>query len=129
MSYMARAIFVMIPVLALSLVSCTDQGKKEVTIPKGIIDEAQFTSLMVDFSLAESAVNMNIRNVALSKSDSVYAFNPLKEHGIRKAQYDSSVTFYTRHPQLYKRIYDNVMARLIEMKARGGRASEKENEP
>ena len=66
----------------------------------------------MDYTLAESAANLNIKTARPEKMDSVYGFNPLKEHAIRKGQFDSTLEFYAAHPVLYRQVYDTVLARL-----------------
>lgn len=104
--------------LTLALVSCGKNAEKEVEIPTGILSKEQFTKVLTDFALAESAANMNIKNVMIQKTDSVYAFDPLIENGIRKSQYDSTVLFYTANPELFKKVYENVLERLSELQAK-----------
>jgi hypothetical protein len=86
--------------------------------PTNILDEETFTDILVDFCLAESAANTNIKSVAAVQFDSAYAFNPLIEHGIRKGQYDSTLLYYSENTDLYKKVYDDVLAQLIEIHAR-----------
>ena len=71
--------------------------------------------LLADFALAESAPAINISNVKGHQTDSVYAFDPLSEHGISKARYDSTINFFARDPEGYKKVYEKVLARLSEM--------------
>jgi hypothetical protein len=92
------------------LVSCGGESKE--TPPSYVLNEDSFASLLVDFSLAESATSINIKNVKGNKLDSVYAFDPLKEHNISPAQYDSTLRFYTLHPEQYKSVYEKVLSRL-----------------
>jgi hypothetical protein len=101
----------------LILVSC----KEGVTsAPKNILDEEQFANVLTDFALAEGAANMNIKNLPVQKLDSAYAFDPLKENNVRPAQYDSTVKFYSLHPDLYKKVYEKVLVKLSEMEAKRG---------
>ena len=100
-------------VLAIFIFSCTNN--ESVEIPANIIPRETFTQILVDFALAESAANMNIKNVPFNNTDSVYAFNPLKENHITKEQYDTTLAFYSSHPELYKEIYEEVLIKLNAM--------------
>lgn len=104
--------------LFLLLVACGKKQEKEVEIPVGILTEAQFTKVLTDFALAESAANLNVKNVIIQKTDSVYAFNPLVENNVRKSQYDSTILFYAGQPELYKKVYEKVLVALSEMQAK-----------
>jgi hypothetical protein len=99
------------------LVAC---GKKqeENALPEGMMDQETFVKVLRDFALAESAANINIKNANLQKLDSVYAFNPLEDNGVTQVQYDSAVAFYARHPELYKKVYENVLESLNQIQAK-----------
>jgi hypothetical protein len=105
-------------ILLLSLLSCGKNSGKEEEIPAGILSQEQFTKVLADFALAESAANMNIKNVVIQKTDSVYAFDPLLENNVRKSQYDSTVFYYTARPELYKKVYEQVLEALSELQAK-----------
>lgn len=97
-------------------VSCgVSENEEKVQIAANILNEERFTELLVDFSLAESAANINIKGVPVIKLDSVYAFNPLEENNVRKSQYDSTLVFYAKNAKLYKKIYENVLERLTQI--------------
>ncbi len=98
--------------------SCGKKVDDDVPIPPGILPPDRFAALLIDFSLAESAATMNIRSIPIQKVDSVYAFDPLTEHSVRKSQYDSTLRFYSAHPEMYKAVYDTVLVRLSEFKTK-----------
>lgn len=89
-----------------------NEEDNQVQIPAGVLSEEQFVNLLTDHALAESAANLNVKNVAFNKIDSAYAFNPLLENNVSKGQYDSTLSFYIRHPALYKKIYESVLETL-----------------
>lgn len=97
--------------------ACGNSQHKAANVPSGILNEEQFCKVLTDFALAESAANLNIKSISPIKTDSVYAFNPLVENNIRKSQYDSTVQFYTKQPEVYKKIYEKVLGRLSEISA------------
>ncbi|MBA3664995.1 MAG: DUF4296 domain-containing protein [Bacteroidetes bacterium] len=97
-------------------VSCSS-SQDEVKIPEGILSREEFIKVITDLSLAESAANLNVKNVKMEKMDSVYAFNPLKENKISRGKFDSTASFYARHPKLYKEVYDEALKKLTEMEA------------
>src|SRR5262245_14014332 len=92
-------------------------GPKEenVAFPENILKEPEFTALLTDYALAESAGSMNVKSIPGPLMDSVYAFNPLAEHKVRQSQYDSTLAFYIRHPHLYKKVYENVLINLAHL--------------
>jgi len=85
--------------------------------PNNLIPEAVFEQLLVDLALAESAANTNVKNVTNRQTDSVYAFDPLLEHKVRKSQYDSTLIYYSMHIDEYKKVYESVLETLSAMQA------------
>jgi hypothetical protein len=103
--------------LALLFVAC-EGGDKNTAIPPGILSEEQFAQVLTDFSLAEGAANMNVKNLPIQHLDSAYAFDPLKDNNIRQGQYDSTIKFYSTQPERYKRVYERVLQNLTELEAK-----------
>lgn len=112
-----RKWFKYIPVsfLLIGLAACGNGDEEQLTVPPNIISEGQLTKILADFALAESATNLNIINKGGPQFDSAYAFNPLKENGVTKSQYDSSLAFYSRHPETLKKIHEDVLTLLNDM--------------
>ncbi|MBA3680161.1 MAG: DUF4296 domain-containing protein [Bacteroidetes bacterium] len=96
------------------MASCLNKND-ETQLPANILNEEEFTKVIVDFALAESTSNINVKNLPADKMDSLYTFNPLTENNVSKSQYDSTITFYSKHPALYKKVYDNVLEELSKM--------------
>lgn len=96
------------------VIACSEQDEAAV-IPPNVLSEEKYVDLLVDLSLAESATNLNVKNLSGTKFDSAYAFNPIKEHNISESVYDSTVAFYSRNPKLYKKLYEQVLERLNKM--------------
>ncbi len=104
--------------MALSvMISCAKSDEEE-SIPANILNEEKFTKLIVDFALAESVSNINVKSLPADKMDSLYNFDPLVDNNVSKSQYDSTITFYSKHPELYKKVYENVLAELSKMQVK-----------
>lgn len=101
-------------ILMLALVSCSE---KQQGPPKNVLDKEQMSELLVDFTLAESAATVNPKKSPLEKYDSTYAFNPLKDRKIERALYDTSLYYYSRHPEEFKEVYDLTLEKLSKMQA------------
>jgi hypothetical protein len=108
--HMLKAAF--FTLLITSLFCCGKKEEKQVSIPEGILSQELFTKVLADYALAESAANLNVANSSLQKMDSVYAFDPLAQNQVRKSQYDSAIAFYVNQPELYKKIYEDVITLL-----------------
>lgn len=108
----------LISVFLAGLVLCACNGEQQAPIPpENILPAAKFEQILADFALAESAANMNLKNVSVIRIDTAYAFDPVKENNARQSQYDSTIQFYSQHPELYKKVYENVLTLLSEMQS------------
>ena len=94
--------------------ACNNE-EKEIIIPNNILSKEQYKKVLIDFALAESASNLNIKNATGMKIDSIYAFNPLKENNVSKQKYDSTLMFYSKNPKLFKEIHDEILLTLSGM--------------
>lgn len=104
--------------VAAVLFSCKPK-EEDTRPPANILTEEQLTIVLVDAYLAEGASGINVKNVTGEKFDSVYSFNPAKDNNIDKAIFDSSIAFYSKHPETLNRIYENVLERLSKKQAAG----------
>ncbi len=86
--------------------------------PTGILDKSKFIDVLKDKALAEAALNVNAKNVGGEKYDSVYNFNIYGEHGVTKAQFDSTMKFYSARPAELKELMDSVLQSLNLEKAK-----------
>jgi hypothetical protein len=98
--------------LAAGLAACVPENERDVSAPPDVLGEEEMAAVLADFAMAESAATLNAKNVRLSATDSVYAFEPLKDNKVTKAQYDSSLAFYVANPKQYKRVYERVLEML-----------------
>lgn len=99
----------------LFLSSCKEE---RATIPQDVMDREKFIEVLKDKSLAEAALNVNVKNVDGAKFDSVYNFNVYKENGITRAQYDSTLKYYSAKPKEFKEVMDEVLEKLNLEKAK-----------
>ena len=107
---MNRYLTLLVIVTAILTGSCN--GTQEGASGK-IIPEDKMVSLLMDMHLTEAVLTKDDRapdqkaNLALSYYPSI-----LEKHDVTRAQVDSSVYWYTRHPKIYNRIYEKVVANL-----------------
>jgi hypothetical protein len=111
-----RAILIFISIILFS--SC-DSKEEELVIPPNVLSEEQLVKVLTDCYLAEGAAGINIKNVTGQKFDSAYLFNPLIDNQVSKPMFDSSISFYTQHPLVFKTIYDKVLERLSQIQVSG----------
>ena len=95
--------------LLMAMFSCS---KPKTIIPAGVLTEKEMIPLLVDIHIAQAAASI------YSASDSaMYNMNEmlpyiLSLHHVEKATYDSSIGFYTRHPELMQQMYEEVINEL-----------------
>lgn len=93
-----------IPLLvALAVVSCR---------PRGVLSSSELRSVLHDLHRADAILVVD--DVAYRNDDEVgkYYQVVLEKHGITQAQFDSTMVWYTDHPQLFDKIYPKVVAQL-----------------
>lgn len=103
-----------ISLLLLVFIGCTH--RPEVVIPKEILQHDQMVALMVDVHIMESALSINM-NQGSNSPDSLAYFNVFKKNNTTKKQYEASLTFYTQHPELLNKIYDDVITDISKKQA------------
>lgn len=113
-----KTLFVILLTPIFLLFSCSS-SEQEIEIPTGILTEEKMIDVLTHSYLSEGASGINIKNVQSQQFDSTYAFNPLKDKGISKGKFDSSVVFYSQHPRTLKIIYEKVLEKLSTIQAKG----------
>lgn len=91
--------------------------------PDGVMSQREMKTLLTDLHVLES---MLMRDVKLAGDDrkQAYYYNSLfQKYSITKADFDSSLVYYTKRPKQFERIYAGVLLNLKEMEkdARNGR--------
>lgn len=79
--------------------------------PKNILTDEQMENVMYDLSLADGAMVM--KNIG--HGDSVryeYYQSVLKKNGIEKADFDSTLVWYTKHMEQFEAVIEIVTTRL-----------------
>ena len=94
----------------LSVVSCV-----RLTHP-GIIPQKKFVSVLVDLQLADGIAVENIANRSAPLLDSATMYTAVfSKHGVTRAQFDSTMKYYTQHPEDFQQVYNLVTAQLKEL--------------
>lgn len=99
--------------------SCRPTTDEDVVSPEYILKEELFVKVLTDCYLGEGAAGVNVKNVTGDKFDSTYLFNPFKDNGITKAQLDTTIAFYSKHPLKLKMIYNKILDNLSRSLALG----------
>ena len=94
---------------AIFFFSCS---KKSITIPDNVLSKKEIVPVLVDIHLAQAAANRNQFSDTVHNSLSDYTPFIFQSHRITKQKYDSSISFYTKYPELMDEIYQDVINEL-----------------
>ncbi|MFL5754523.1 MAG: DUF4296 domain-containing protein [Bacteroidia bacterium] len=90
-------------------VSCS-QPEVIVQVPKDVLPKEKMAAVLCDLSVMEAGINVSRFNAA-NATDSL-RFNIYRQHNISRRDYDSSIAFYSRHPEEFKKVYELVIEKL-----------------
>lgn len=82
----------------------------QVKRPETVLSDAQMENVLYDYHIAKAlgeALSYNENYKRILYRESVY-----KKYGITEAQFDSSMVWYARNPEVLSKIYENINARL-----------------
>ena len=113
-----RTTFIYIVFSSVLFFSC-ETKETDIEIPPNVLSEDKLVKVLTDCYLGEGASGINVKNVTGEKFDSAYLFNPLNDNQISRELFDSSISFYSKHPKVLKIIYDRVLDRMSQMQASG----------
>lgn len=81
--------------------------------PKGILHSWEMREIMVDLHKTDAMLQIGGYSSVTRPEERTYFYaQVLERHGTTQAQFDSSLVWYTAHPQLFDKIYPKVIAEL-----------------
>lgn len=80
--------------------------------PKGILHSWEMREVLVDLHKTDALLQLSGKQYSESEDKAIYYAIVLERHGITQAEFDSSLVWYTAHPQLFDKIYPKVLAQL-----------------
>lgn len=104
--------------LLMFIFSCGSGGRTNQNNENSYVMEPEvFVKVLKDYALVEGAINVNVLNVNDQTFDSLYHFDVMKKYGLTKANYDSTVMYYSARPDEFKKILEQVLEQLNKEKA------------
>lgn len=92
--------------------------KKHSAIPSGIIKKETMINIMVDVNLIEATLRVK---QSLYNKDSSYVKDyydlVFKKYNITKEQFNNSLKYYSKHPDKFGEIYDEVINKLSRLQS------------
>lgn len=80
--------------------------------PRGVLSSSEMRSVLHDLHHAEAVLQVAGYNYGHDEAVAKYYQQILDDHGITQAQFDSSLVWYTNHPQRFDKIYPRVVKDL-----------------
>ena len=80
--------------------------------PRGVLSSHQMREVLVDLHKTEALMQVHNMTRGHYEDRDYYYAQVLEQHHITQAQFDSSLVWYTAHPQLFDKIYPKVIAQL-----------------
>jgi hypothetical protein len=98
-----------------SVFAC-NSAKTEIAIPSGILTKDSMVSVLVDLQLLQATIDLGLISGVEKPKDKFY--NIFKNHGISRSQYDSSLEFYSSHPETLSKMYVKIISELSRKQAK-----------
>lgn len=80
--------------------------------PHGVLSSRQMKNVLVDLHKTDALLQVHGLMHGHDEADNIYYAQVMERHGVTQAQFDSSLVWYTAHPQLFDKIYPKVLAQL-----------------
>lgn len=80
--------------------------------PRGVLSSRQMRNVLVDLHKTDALLQECGLQFGHEEAQSIYYAQVMEQHGVTQAQFDSSLVWYTAHPQLFDKIYPKVLAQL-----------------
>ena len=88
-------------------------GSKQEQIPVGVLAKDKMVKILSDIQLAEGELTFNNSQTIIDPAADTISYSVIfANNKIKKADYDSSMKYYTLHPELLNEIYDEVINKL-----------------
>lgn len=83
--------------------------------PDGVMTRREMQAFLIDLHLTEGVL---MSESSLSENEKASYYQALfQKHGISKAEFDSSLVYYTKNPKMFERIYAKVTKHIENVKA------------
>jgi hypothetical protein len=86
--------------------------------PKGVLSQNDMEKVLVDMHKADAMLSERGQSYGSYSNKSPYYAFVLKKHGVTQAEFDSSLVWYTKNPQKFTMVYNDVLAQLTEFQTR-----------
>ena len=81
----------------------------QIKVPPNIMQKDSLINVMVDIHLLESTIDLDLLPHAMEPTKADHYYDLFRKHHITRAQFDSSINFYTNQEGQLSSIYDKVI--------------------
>jgi len=109
MKYRRRSVLITVSIFLVFvlLVSCVGSGRKQ------IIPAKKFVNILVDLHLADAiAIEKWSLNLSYQLDSTSLYGSVFNKYGVTKAQFDSTMLYFSARPDVFQKIYNKVNAKL-----------------
>jgi len=99
-------------IIAVVMISCNHKK----TTPEHVIPKNEMVEIILDIHLTDGLFTVSNVRRDLTKKDSINYYNEIfHNYGYTRADFDTSVYYYSKNINEYDKIYEEVLNRLNEM--------------
>jgi hypothetical protein len=105
-----RSGYCLLLLMAILAVSCVNRRYGEIIPPK------KFINVLVDIHLADGIAVENMSHASGAPLDSASLYGSVfSKYGVTRPMFDSTMSFYSEHPDDFQKVYNKVTAKLKRM--------------
>jgi hypothetical protein len=106
-------------IITVLVASCYSGNERlESKIPPDALDRNTMIDLLTDIHLIEGILSQKqIKGVLAFELAEIYYDSLFVKYAIQKAQLDSSIAYYSRNPEVYEKIYTEVITNLSKIES------------
>ncbi len=104
-----KFILLFVLIFSIHLFACKDS---EIVIPPDILSKEELVPILTDLQIAQASRTIFEYSDTVSYSLNDYRMAILKKKNIEEAKFESSMKFYSAHPELLQEIYNEVVNEL-----------------
>ena len=80
--------------------------------PRGILSSREMRNIIIDLHKTDALLQVAGLQYVDNEARGIYYAQVMEKYGVTQAEFDSSLVWYTAHPQLFDKIYPKVMTQL-----------------
>ena len=109
-----KPLYICYLIFLLLLNACSQEEKT----PKGILNKSEMKEVMIDIHLADAALNLSNYGPSNYPTDKKGLYETVYlKHKITKKKFEDSFAYYTDHPEVFEKLYADIIEGLSRKQA------------